>query len=225
VAISQGAGWVEPTSPVVGEDHRLVRALRAGDEAAFVALLDRYQAPLVRLATVYVRDRAVAEEVVQETWVGVLRGINRFEERSSFKTWLFRILTNQAKRRGAREKRTVPFSALARADAEGDQPAVAPEHFLPPGDEWAGHWVSTLQDWREVPEEVLLSAETHDQARRAIETLAPSQRLVITLRDVEGWSAGEVCNALQITETNQRVLLHRARAKVRQALAGYLEGA
>ena len=206
-------------------DRRLVAALRRGDDAAFAALLDRYHAPLVRLASLYVADPAVAEEVIQETWLGVLRGIDRFEGRSSFKTWLCRILTNLAKRRGAREARTVPFSALSRPGADGAGPAVDPGRFLPPGDAWAGHWAGDLRDWGRLPEEALLAQEALAHVRRAIAALPPNQRLVVTMRDVEGWTAGEVCGALAISEANQRVLLHRARSGVRRALERYLEGA
>ncbi|CAA9572646.1 MAG: RNA polymerase sigma factor RpoE [uncultured Thermomicrobiales bacterium] len=208
-----------PTAPDhAAADHLLVAALRAGEEAAFVAILERYQAPMVRLATLYVRERAVAEEVVQETWIGVLRGIDGFEERSSFKTWLFRILTNQAKRRGAREGRSVPFSALARAEADGSDPAVDPERFVPPGRENAGHWAAELTEWRQTPEDRFVSGETHARAKAAIAGLPPAQRAVITLRDVDGLTAEEVCQALDLTQGNQRVLLHRARSKVRGAL-------
>ncbi len=207
------------------KDWSLIRALRTGEEAAFVALLDRYHASLVRLASLYVPNQAVAEEVVQETWVGVLRGIDQFEGRASFKTWLFRILVNQAKRRGAREARSVPFSALARPEAGGYEPAVDPDRFLPAGHDDAGHWAAELRDWRQTPEDVLLAHETRAEVRLAIADLPPGQRLVITMRDLEGWSADEVCNALTISETNQRVLLHRARSKVRRALERYLEGA
>lgn len=207
------------------DDRLLVAALRAGEEAAFVALLDRYQAPMVRLAALYVPDRAIAEDVVQETWIGVLRGIDRFEGRSSFKTWLFRILTNQAKRRGAREGRSVPFSALARAEADGPDPAVEPERFLPPGDAWAGHWAAELPEWRQTPEDRFVAGETHARAKAAIAGLPPAQREVITLRDVDGWTAEEVCQALAVTPGNQRVLLHRARSKVRRALERYMEEA
>ena len=206
------------------DDHALVVALRNGDEDAFIALIDRYHASLIHLAILYVRNHEVAEEVVQETWIGVVQGIDRFEERSAFKTWLFHILTNKAKRRGHREARSVSFSSLARADTEGAEPAVDPEQFLPPGDPWAGHWAGQLHDWGQLPEEVVLAQETRTQVQHALEGLPPSQRLVMTMRDIEGWTAAEVCNALTITETNQRVLLHRARAKVRQALACYLEG-
>jgi RNA polymerase sigma-70 factor (ECF subfamily) len=203
-----------------GDDLRLTAALRAGDEAAFVWCIDRYHTSLVRLAAVYVRSPAVAEEVAQETWLAVLQGIGRFEARSSFKTWLFRILTNRAKTRGEREARTVTFSALAGDDPDG--PAVDPERFFPPGHRLAGHWSSPPHDWEGKPEERLLSGETLDRVHEAVASLPPSQREVITMRDIEGWSAEEVCNALSITETNQRVLLHRARSKVQQALERYV---
>jgi RNA polymerase sigma-70 factor, ECF subfamily len=205
------------------DDEQLLLALRRRDEQAFTALVDRYHARLVRLACLFVANQAVAEEVVQETWIGVLQGIDRFEGRSSFRTWLFRILTNQAKRRGQREARSMPFAAFSQADADDGEPAVAPERFLPAGDEWAGHWVSYPQNWRETPEERFLSHETRALVQQAIDALPPNQRIVITLRDVEGFPSAEVCNALAISETYQRVLLHRARSKVRGQLEGYLE--
>ncbi len=205
------------------DDEQLLLALRRRDEQAFTALVDRYHARLVRLACLFVANQAVAEEVVQETWIGVLQGIDRFEGRSSFRTWLFRILTNQAKRRGQREARSMPFAAFSQADADDGEPAVAPERFLPAGDEWAGHWVSYPRNWRETPEERFLSQETRALVRQAIDTLPLNQRLVITLRDVEGFPSAEVCNALAISETNQRVLLHRARSKVRAQLEQHLE--
>jgi RNA polymerase sigma-70 factor (ECF subfamily) len=206
------------------DDEQLLLALRRRDEQAFTALVDRYHARLVRLASLFVDNQAVAEEVVQETWIGVLQGIDRFEGRSSFRTWLFRILTNQAKRRGQREARSRPFAAFSVADdADAVAFAVAPERFLPAGDAWAGHWVSYPQSWRETPEDLLLSDETRTLVRQAIDALPLTQRLVITLRDVEGVPSAEVCNMLAISETNQRVLLHRARAKVRGQLERYLE--
>jgi RNA polymerase sigma-70 factor (ECF subfamily) len=221
------AGECEPSGVVQGgcalsDDATLVEALRRRDEAAFVALVERYHGPLLRLAMLYVSTPATAEEVVQETWVGVLHGIDRFEGRSAFKTWLFRILTNQAKRRGARDARSIPFSALTDA-GEGAGPAVEPERFLPEGHEWAGHWVSYPQDWQQTPEDRLLSQETRACLLAAIADLPSNQRFVITMRDVEGWSADDVCNILAITETNQRVLLHRARSKVRRALERHLD--
>ena len=210
-----------PSTAAEPDDERgLLQALREGDEAAFVALVDRYHARLVRLALLYVSDRAVAEEVAQETWLGVLQGLERFEGRSSLRTWLFRILTNRAKTRGVREARSVPFSAAWSAEDEPGEPAVAPERFLPPEHpEWPGHWAAAPAD--PLPEERLLANETQAVIRAAIAALSPAQREVITLRDVEGWSADEVCNALAISETNQRVLLHRARSRVRSALERY----
>ena len=196
-----------------------LEALRAGDEAAFLALVRRHHAAMVRVAQIYVGNRAIAEEVAQEAWVGALKGLERFEGRSSLKTWLFRIVTNLAKTRAVREGRTIPFSAL-RSPENVPEPALDPERFRPPDDpRWPGHWASKPQEW---PEEQLLAGETLRVVGVAIEALPPAQRAVITLRDVEGWSAEEVCNALELSETNQRVLLHRARSKVRHALEGHL---
>jgi RNA polymerase sigma-70 factor, ECF subfamily len=203
------------------DDLCLVDALVAGDEGAFARLLERYHGSLVRLATAYVDDRAVAEEVAQETWIGVLQGIRGFERRSAFKTWLFSILVNQARRRGKRERRCVPFSALGDGD---DAPAVPPERFLPAGDEWAGWWATYPERWAATPEELMLAGEVRGLIERAIAELTPSQRQVVTLRDVEGWSADEVCGLLGLTAANQRVLLHRGRSRVRAALERYLEG-
>ena len=197
-------------------------ALRRGDEAAFVQLIDMYHASLLRLARSYVSDRAVAEEVVQETWLGVIRGIDRFEGRSSLKTWIYRILTNTAKKRGVRERRTVPFSALLSGD-DGDDGVVDADRFLAEGNLWAGHWASPPSSWGSAPEERLLAGEARELIEATIATLPDSQRQVITLRDVDGWSSEEVCNVLDLTEVNQRVLLHRARAKVRQALEEYFD--
>jgi len=199
---------------------RLVRALRAGDERAFAELIDRLGPTLLRVARLYVRDRAVAEEVVQETWLSVLEGIDRFEGRSSLKTWVFRILVNRAKTRAKREARSVPVSALAGAGPE--KPAVEPERFRSPDDRWAGHWASPPASWSDLPENRLLSKETTDCMRSLIAALPPAQREVIALRDVEGWQSNEVCALLGLSEVNQRVLLHRARSKVRAGLERYL---
>jgi RNA polymerase sigma-70 factor (ECF subfamily) len=204
------------------DDAQLVEALRRGDERVFEQLTREYSASLLRVAQIYVASRAVAEEVVQETWIGVLNGLERFESRSTLKTWIFRILTNIAKTRAQREGRTLPFSALERPGTV-PEPAVEPERFLPPEhDRWPGHWSSRPEPW---PEERLVAAETRGVLERAIEELPPAQRAVISLRDLEGWSSAETCNALGLTETNQRVLLHRARSKVRQALEDYLSEA
>ena len=208
-----------PTRGAVLPDAELIDAIKRGDEEAFAAMVDAYSPGLLRMARMYARDRAVAEEIVQETWLAVLRGIDRFEGRSSLKTWIFRILTNIAKTRGQRERRTVPFSALERPDAVPEA-AVDADRFLPPDHErWPGHWASRPEPW---PEERLLAAETRAVVERAIDELPPAQRAVISLRDIEGWSSEEARNALGISETNQRVLLHRARSKVRQALEDYL---
>ena len=210
------------TAPSLGE-LQLLEALRSGDERAFAALVDQQGAAMLRVARLYVRDRAVAEEVVQEAWVALLRGIDRFEGRSSLRTWLFRIVANLAKTRAVREARTVPFSALAGEEAEDEGPSVPPDRFRGPGDRWAGHWATPPEEWGR-PEQELLSAETRDVIDRAVAALPDGQRRVITLRDVEGWSSEEVCNVLELSETNQRVLLHRARTKVRHALDAYVTG-
>ena len=204
------------------EDERaLVDALRRGDEAAFVTLVDRYGASLLRLARTFVRDRAVAEEVVQETWLGVLNGIDRFEGRSSLKTWIFQILSNRAKTRAVRERRSAPFSALA-GEGEDDESAVDADRFRGEGHRWVGHWAAAPADWSYLPEERLLGKETLARLRAAIATLPPRQADVLVLRDVEGWKPEEVCDALGISDGNQRILLHRARSKVRAALENYL---
>lgn len=216
------AAW-NPASDA-SDEAGLISGLRGGDEAAFVTLVERYQGALVRLAMTYVPSPAVAEEVVQETWLAVLQGIDRFEARSSLKTWIFTILTNRAKRRGEREQRTLPFSALAAADDESPEPAVDPSRFRPAGEPWAGGWVAFPQPWQCSPEEGALSAEIRSAVEAAIAALPPAQRQVITLRDVEGWSAADVCNLLALSETNQRVLLHRARSRVRRVLEQELEG-
>jgi len=204
------------------DEAQLVEALRAGDEAAFMFLVDRYQAALVRLALMYVADRAAAEEVAQETWVAVLQGLDRFEGRSSLKTWIFSILTNRAKTRGQREGRFVPLSTLGDPDAEEMEASVSPERFYSPEGPWPYHWISLPRNWDYMPEERFDSAEMRAQIQQAVDALPPQQREVITLRDVEGLSSEEVCNVLGISETNQRVLLHRARTKVRRALEQYL---
>jgi RNA polymerase sigma-70 factor (ECF subfamily) len=205
--------YVQPRGQV-----ELVAALRAGDEQAFAGLIDELGPSLLRVARMYVSTRAVAEDVVQETWLAVIAGIDRFEGRSSLKTWIFRILTNRAKTRGEREGRSVPFSSLA-TDAEADEGAtVDADRFLD------GHWASAPTRFSDLPESRLVGKETIGVAETAIAALPESQRAVITLRDVDGWSSEEVRNVLGLSESNQRVLLHRARAKVRRALETYLEG-
>ena len=200
---------------IIEDDRRTVEALRRGDEEVFAALVGRYSRAMLRVASTYVRSPSVAEEVVQEACLGVVAGIDRFEGRSSLKTWIFRILANVAQTRGAREARTVPFSSF---ETEGE-PAVDPDRFFEDG-----FWSSPPRPW-DAPEERLVSREIRDVIARAIETLPPMQRAVISLRDVEGWSSEEVRNVLELSETNQRVLLHRARSRVRGELERYLTGA
>jgi RNA polymerase sigma-70 factor (ECF subfamily) len=211
------------TSSIEHDEAELIDALKRRDESAFVRLVGQYQAPLLRLALVYAGTRAVAEEIVQDAWLGVLQGIERFEGRSSFKTWLFRILVNRARTRAEREGRTVPFSALGDA-LEPGEPAVPAERFLGADDpEWPLHWAVPPRAWGSSPEAQLEMRETLDLVDVAIAALPPAQREVITLRDVEGWTADEVCNVLTISETNQRVLLHRARSRVRAALERHFD--
>ncbi len=202
----------------------IVQALQRGDEAVFSSVMEAYSGSLLRLAMSFVPSRAVAEEVVQETWMGVLEGIGRFEGRSSFKTWLFRILTNRAKTRGTRERRYEPFG-LPGTDGDGDDgPSLEDSLFVTEGS-GKGHWADPPQGWEaDTPERALLSKECRTAIEEAINGLPDNQRQVITLRDVEGVSAEEICNILSISETNQRVLLHRARTKVRRVLDPYVRG-
>ncbi|HYX75732.1 MAG TPA: sigma-70 family RNA polymerase sigma factor [Gaiellaceae bacterium] len=205
---------------MAASDAELIAALRAGDEHAFAELVREYHPSLVRVARMYVPTQAAAEEVAQETWLGVLNGLDRFEGRSSLRTWIFRILTNIAKTRAVRDGRTLPFSAL-QDPARVPETAVDADRFLDSEHpRWPGHWASKPLPW---PEDALLATETRGRLEEAIEALPATQRAVLTLRDVLGWSSEEVRNALDLSETNQRVLLHRARSKVRTALESYLE--
>jgi RNA polymerase sigma-70 factor, ECF subfamily len=202
------------------DDESLVERAREGDEQAFAALVRRYTPMLMRLARMYVPTDALAEDVVQETWVAVVRGLERFEGRSAFKTWLFRILVNRAKTRGVREHRSIPFASVAGgagSDEDGEGPAVDPSRFTS-----EGAWTSAPRDWHDDPELALESDEALRIAREAIDLLPERQKIVITLRDLEGLSSDEVRNVLDLSETNQRVLLHRARTKVRQALEDWI---
>jgi RNA polymerase sigma-70 factor, ECF subfamily len=202
------------------DDHALATALCRGDASAFATLVDRHSPAMIRVALAYVPSRATAEEAVQETWIAVMQGIDRFEGRSSLKTWIFRILTNVAMRSGARERRSTPFSALAAAEDTGE-PSVDPDRFLPADHElFPGHWAIAPARWP-TPEEGLLAGETREVIASVIAELPVAQRTVIALRDVEGWSSEEVCEALDITAGNQRILLHRARSRVRNALESY----
>jgi RNA polymerase sigma-70 factor (ECF subfamily) len=205
---------------LITDELQLISALRAGDESAFMGLVDAYHAKMVRLAQSFVGDAMIAEEVTQEAWLGVVRGIHRFEGRSSLQTWLFTILTNCARTRAQREQRAIAFSDIFAAD-EDDEPAVDPNRFLQDG-RWRGHWRDHPLSWREIPEDRILAQEILELVRTAIDALPPKQRRVILLRDLDGLESADVCNILQISESNQRVLLHRARAKVQHALARYL---
>ena len=203
-------------------DAEVVERLRAGDERAFELLVEEYHGLMIAVARTYVKADDVAEEIAQETWLGVLNGLDRFEARSSLKTWILRILVNTAMTRGGREARSVPFSSLA--EAEGEEPAVEPERFQPPGEPFAGHWTRYPRDWAALPEEELLGHETLGVVKRAIVDLPLAQRRVITMRDIAGFGAAEVCAELELTAVNQRVLLHRARSRVRAALERHLDG-
>jgi RNA polymerase sigma-70 factor (ECF subfamily) len=201
------------------EDVMLAR-LRAGDEMAFRELVTCHDRAMRRIALSYVRTPSVADEVVQETWLAIIQGLGRFEGRSSLKTWMFRILVNRAQSRGVREQRTMPFSSLS-ADDDEDGPTVDPDRFLPAGHAAAGYWSVTPSRFFELPEDRMLAEETSALVAAAIEKLPDRQRRVITLRDIEGWDADEVCQSLGLSAANQRVLLHRARAAVRAGLEEY----
>jgi RNA polymerase sigma-70 factor, ECF subfamily len=205
----------------VSDERILIQKLRARDEDAFVTLVDRYYGYLLPLANFYVSNKAVAEEVVQEAWMAVLTGIDRFEERSSFKTWISRIVMNLARTRGVRESRMVTFSEFADKEASGPEVAVDPSRFQLAGDEYPDHWSVAPRPWNSDPETQLLASETMSILNAAVELLPEAQRVVLTMRDINGWTADEVCNALEISETNQRVLLHRARSKVRGILENH----
>jgi RNA polymerase sigma-70 factor (ECF subfamily) len=205
------------------EDAALVERLRKRDEASFLEIVQRHHGGLLRLAQTFVNNRAIAEEVAQETWVAVLQGIDRFEGRSSLKTWIFQILINRAKTRGVREARSINFSAMSDVDSESGYCSVDPSRFLSSDDpHHPGDWVSQPQDWDRTPEQLLLSQECWILIEQAIASLPELQKEVITLRDVQGWDNEEICVVLRITECNCRVLLHRARSRVRQALENYL---
>ena len=209
---SRNASTQEGTPP---DESALIARLRAGDEDAFAVLVSNYYGSLLRVAMSFVSERAAAEEVVQETWLGVIRGPSNFEGRSSLKTWIFRILANQARTRGKREARSIPFSSMKDPQSESDyEPAVDPSRFNA-----RGMWAEPPQPWTNAaPEELLQRQETMETIARAIAELPPNQRAVVALHDVEGVESGEICNILEISETNERVLLHRARSKLRRVL-------
>lgn len=201
----------------VQNEPELLERLRAGDEQAFAQLVDSCHATMVAVAQAHVRSRAVAEEVVQEAWMGVIRGLDGFRGRSSLKTWIVRIVVDAAQTRGVREARSLPFASLP-----PDDPAVGPDRFRGPEDRYTGGWKVFPADWQRLPEETLHQREALDVIVTAISALPPPQRAVIRMRDVEGCSPDEVCDALGVSEGDQRVLLHRARSRVRSALEQYL---
>jgi RNA polymerase sigma-70 factor, ECF subfamily len=220
--VSLDAPPADPPPPrqVSAEEWVLVQRLRSGEETAFSTLVQRYQRSMIRLAAAHTPSQAVAEEVVQEAWIGILNGIDGFEGRCPLRAWMFRIVANTAKLRGTREARSTPFSALE--DDEG--PSVSADSFRPDDDpRWAGHWTwnSAPTPW---PDEQLASQQTMALVKAQLEQLPPRQREVMTLRDIEGWTSAEVCESLGLSEENQRVLLHRARSKVRLGLSGHLAG-
>lgn len=197
-----------------------VAALRAGDERAFLALVNRHHRGMIRVASLYVKSAAAAEDVVQEAWLGVLRGLHLFEGRSSLKSWIFGIVVNCARARAARDVRSVPLSLLER-EQEDEGPSVSPDRFLEDGHRWAGYWAKAPVAW---PDATVASKEMVSLVREALETLPEAQRTVMSLRDMDGWDSAEVCELLGISEGNQRVLLHRARSKVRSCLEQRLGG-
>ncbi len=209
------------------EESALLEALRRGDEEAFARLVGDHHASLRRVARLYVANSGVADEVVQDTWLGVIQGIWAFEGRSSLKTWIFRILVNRARTRAARESRSARLVATLSTEASAaSESSVGPEHLHPFADSSDfGQWAQPSPHPDSSPERSLLTKELRERLEAAIDTLPSNLRIVLWLRDVEGWSSEEVCNALAIQETNQRVLLHRARSRVRAALDPYLEGA
>jgi len=219
----QPPGTAPPSSRprAQAREAQLVAALRAGDEEAFTMLVTTWHATLKRVARAYVRTDAIAEDVVQETWLAAIAGLDRFEERASLKTWLFHILANRARTRAVREARSVPFTALAGGQ---DDPAVDPDRFNGEDDAWPGHWAAPPRPWED-PERRLQSLEARELLRAAIGGLPEMQQAVLTLRDVEGLEAQEVCELLDLSDANQRVLLHRARARVRTELEHWFEEA
>lgn len=210
----------EATGPVESTEKMMVDALRRGDEAVFRHLVEMHHTGLRRVAALYV-PTGIVEDVVQETWIAVIRGIDRFEGRSSIKTWIYRILINQARKRGPKERRTIPFSPLG--PSEDHDPAVPLERLYHP-ELGSGYWPEAPPHWITDPADRAVASEIRMVIGRAIENLSDAQREVITLRDVEGWDSEEVCDTLGISAVNQRVLLHRARTSVRAALEVYFHG-
>jgi RNA polymerase sigma-70 factor, ECF subfamily len=215
-SLSPKSKSVKSSGPTKAED-QLIARLRRGDEGSFDELVNQHHGTLIRMAMGYVADREVAEEVVQDTWLAVIENLNRFEGRSSLRTWICGILIHKAKDRGVREKRHTTFSVFEPYEDDSDE-AVDPSRFQQSG-EWAGHWAFPPQPWDDrTPEKLLASKQAVDCMQRAIESLPATLKEVLLLRDVEGVEAKEVCELLKITETNLYVRLHRARERVRAAV-------
>ncbi len=210
----------EPEAADREREGLLVARLRAGDEAAFESLLDAYGASMLRVAKLYVRTPEAAEDVVQDTWLRVFRSLDSFESRSSLRTWIFVILGNVARTRVERDGRSLPVGSVD----DDDQPSVEADRFFPSSHpRWAGMWSTLVDSWDGIPHERLLGNEAQEQLRKVVARLPTAYAAVFTLRDVEGWPAHEVCALLGLTPENQRVLLHRARARIRGALESYFE--
>ena len=219
-----GGPATAPADAAADPDAELLARLRAGDEAAFTELVDRWSAPMLRVALTHTRMRALAEEAVQDTWLAVLQGIDRFEERATLKTWVFRILLYTCRGKAERERRVPPLSDVQRAAGEQQGRRAVPEDRFLPSDHphWPGHWSQPPRSWVRTPDEALLTGELRQHLSAAVAALPDRQRQVLVLRDVEGWTSEEVCGLLGLLPGNQRVLLHRARSSVRAALEPYL---
>ena len=213
----------ERRAHVAADEAQLVAALRRGDREAFATVVDGNSPWMMRIAMTYLPSRAIAEEAVQEAWVRCLRGLDGFEGRSALKSWLFVIVANCARRRAEREARTVPFSELARLEAEGEASDPLDGRFFDGSHpRWANAWSTASASWERTPEQKLLACEATARIQAAALRLPEAQRAVFVLRDVEGWGSNEVCEALGISGSNQRVLLHRARNALRLTLEEYL---
>jgi RNA polymerase sigma-70 factor (ECF subfamily) len=210
------------SSTITASDEQTVAALRAGDERAFRELFARTYPMMKRVARAYVASDAVAEEIVQDTWLAIVTGIDRFEGRSALGTWIFSILSNQAKTHSARERRALPLSCVAPTDAQ--EPVVNPDRFQTDDEAWPGHWATPPRPWQK-PERRLLSLEARERLKDALAELPDRQRLVVGLRDIDGHSAEEVCDLLGLSQENQRVLLHRGRSRLRAVLEEYFDEA
>ncbi len=208
--------------PIAGmDDEELIRRLRERDAGAFGVILDAWSPGMLRLARTFVSTGASAEEVLQDTWLAVTTGVGSFQARSSLRTWVYRILVNTAKRCAERESRTVPWSSWADDPADSDGPTVDPARFQAADGQYPGHWRDWPRQWPPSPERATMATELRAVLDRAVDGLPPRQRIVVMLRDIEGYPSDEVCAILDITAANQRVLLHRGRAAVRARLEHY----